>query len=74
MEQTFRFSAIPENTAQLRTIPEAALTSPFQTAALTALVLCRYIIWKSSSVFGVRSSFVLHFFCFTQLRAFRLSE
>ena len=42
MEQTFRFSAIPENAAQLRAIPEAALTSPFQTAALTALVLLRY--------------------------------
>lgn len=42
MEQTFRFSAIPENAAQLRSLPEAALRSPFQTAALTALVLCRY--------------------------------
>lgn len=42
MEQTFCFSAIPETTAQLRAIPEAALTSPFQTAALTALALLRY--------------------------------
>lgn len=42
MEQTYRFSAIPENVAQLRAIPEAALTSPFQTAALTALALLRY--------------------------------
>lgn len=42
MEQTFRFSAIPGNAAQLRALPEAALTSPFQTAALTALALCRY--------------------------------
>ncbi|MBQ6430772.1 MAG: hypothetical protein IJJ99_02690 [Oscillospiraceae bacterium] len=42
MEQTFHFSAIPENVAQLQAIPEAALTSPFQTAALTALALCRY--------------------------------
>lgn len=42
MEQTFVFSAIPETPVQLQSIPEAALTSPFQTAALTALVLCRY--------------------------------
>ncbi len=42
MEQTFHFSAIPENIAQLQALPEAALTSPFQTAALTALVLLRY--------------------------------
>ena len=42
MEQTFHFSAIPENAAQLRAIPEAALTSPFQAAALTALALLRY--------------------------------
>ena len=37
MEQTFHFSAIPASVAQLRAFPEAAVTSPFQTAALTAL-------------------------------------
>lgn len=42
MEQTLYFSVIPENAAQLRALPEAALTSPFQTAALTVLALCRY--------------------------------
>ena len=40
--QTFTFSGIPQNTAELSSLPEAALTNPFQAAALTILVLCRY--------------------------------
>lgn len=42
MPQTMTFSALPETAAQLQALPESALTSPFQTAALTVLALCRY--------------------------------
>ena len=40
--QTFTFSALPESLAELQSLPEAALTSPFQTAALTVCALCAY--------------------------------
>ena len=40
--ETFTFSDLPENLTQLRALPEAALTSPFQTAALTVCALCVY--------------------------------
>ena len=40
--ERFTFSIIPENTAQLQSIPEASLDSPFKTAALTLLVLCNF--------------------------------
>ena len=40
--QTFSFSALPESLAQMQAMPEAALTSPFQTAALTVCALCAY--------------------------------
>jgi len=38
----FSFAALPQNIAQLQAMPESALTTPFQTAALTVAVLCRY--------------------------------
>ena len=40
--KTFEFDKLPENLAELRAMPEAALTDPFATAALTAAVLCHY--------------------------------
>lgn len=40
--ETFTFASLPKNAAQLQAMPEAALTTPFMTAALTAAVLCRY--------------------------------
>lgn len=40
--QTFTFSNLPQNLAQLQAVPEAGLQSPFQTAALTVLALCVY--------------------------------
>lgn len=40
--KTFTFAKLPENLAELKTLPEAALTDPFATAALTAAVLCNY--------------------------------
>ena len=40
--ETFTFNGIPKNVAELSALPEAALTNPFQAAALTVLALCRY--------------------------------
>lgn len=39
---TFTFAALPESLAQMQTLPEAALSTPFQTAALTVCALCAY--------------------------------
>lgn len=41
-KQTFTFSALPENLQQMQALPESALTSPLQTAALTVCALCAY--------------------------------
>lgn len=41
-KETFSFADLPENLEQLQALPEAALTSPFQTAALTVCALCAY--------------------------------
>ncbi len=40
--ETFTFSALPAGLEEMKKLPEAALTSPFQTAALTVLALCAY--------------------------------
>lgn len=40
--ETFTFSALPKNLTELQALPEAALDSPFKTAALTIAALCRY--------------------------------
>ena len=40
--ETFTFSALPESLAQLQALPEASLSTPFQTAALTVCALCAY--------------------------------
>lgn len=40
--QTFTFSRLPESLAELKALPEAALDTPFQTAALTLCALCAY--------------------------------
>ena len=42
MNQTITFTALPETLAQMQALPEAALTDPFQTAALTICALCVY--------------------------------
>lgn len=39
-QRSFTFAALPESLAQLQSLPEAALTDPFQTAALTVCALC----------------------------------
>jgi hypothetical protein len=41
-EETFTFAALPESLAEMKTLPEAALTDPFATAALTVCALCVY--------------------------------
>lgn len=40
--KTFTFAALPESLADLQAYPEAAMNSPFQTAALTVCALCAY--------------------------------
>ena len=46
-KQTFTFAALPESLAQMQALPEAALQSPFQTAALTVCALCVYAADKN---------------------------
>ncbi len=46
-EETFTFAALPESLAEMKALPEAALTSPFATAALTVCALCVYAADKS---------------------------
>lgn len=39
---TFVFSALPESVEELRALPEAALDTPYKTAALAVCALCAY--------------------------------
>ena len=41
-EETFSFVSLPESLDQMKALPEAALATPFQTAALTVCALCVY--------------------------------
>ena len=41
-EQTFTFAQLPKTLAQLQALPEAALDSPYATAALAIAALCRF--------------------------------
>ncbi len=40
--ETFVFAQLPRSLSELRALPEAALATPYQTAALTVAVLCHY--------------------------------
>ncbi|MCK9350576.1 MAG: hypothetical protein M0P44_05070 [Clostridiales bacterium] len=42
--ESFTFHQLPTSVAELQAMPEAALKTPFQTAALTVAVLCHYEI------------------------------
>jgi len=42
MQMTFVFDALPKNVDELKALPEAAMTTPFMTAALTVAALCAY--------------------------------
>jgi hypothetical protein len=39
---TFTFDSLPESLDQLKSLPEAAMDTPFKTAALTVCALCAY--------------------------------
>ena len=41
-KRRFLFASLPETLEQMRSMPEAALSDPFQTAALTVCALCVY--------------------------------
>lgn len=41
-KETFTFAALPESLDELRALPEAAMDTPFKTAALTVCALCAY--------------------------------
>lgn len=45
--ETFTFTALPESLDELKALPEAALDTPFKTAALTVLALCAYAADKN---------------------------
>ena len=40
--EAFTFTALPESLAEMQALPEASLSTPFQTAALTVCALCAY--------------------------------
>lgn len=40
--ETFTFAALPESVEQLKSLPEAAMDTPFKTAALTVCALCAF--------------------------------
>ena len=42
MDKTFTFAHLPQNAAELKALPESAMTDPFAVPALTVLALCRY--------------------------------
>lgn len=48
--RTFTFGALPESLAQMQALPEAALSDPFQTAALTLCALCAYAADKNIGI------------------------
>ena len=41
-EVTFTFTTLPESLAEMQALPEAALDTPFKTAALTVCAICAY--------------------------------
>lgn len=49
-KEVFTFGALPESLAQLQSLPEATLDSPFKTAALTVCALCAYAADKNVGI------------------------
>ena len=41
-KETFKFEKLPETVEELKAMPEAAMDSPYKTAALTVCALCAY--------------------------------
>lgn len=48
--ETFTFATLPESLDQMKALPEAALSTPFQTAALTVCALCAYAVDKQIGI------------------------
>ncbi len=48
--ETFTFAALPGSAAELRVLPEAAMDTPFQTAALAVCALCAFSADQSAGV------------------------
>ena len=48
--ETFTFSGLPESLAQLQSLPEADLSNPFKTAALSLCALCAYAADKQIGI------------------------
>ena len=48
--ETFTFAALPESVAQMRSLPEASLATPYATAALTVCALCAYAADKNIGI------------------------
>ena len=46
-KETFTFTALPESLAEMQVLPEAAMDTPFKTAALTVCALCAYAADKA---------------------------
>ncbi len=42
VSKEFVFQHLPANTEEMKQLPEAAMSTPFETAALTVLAFCRY--------------------------------
>ena len=49
-QQTFAFNTLPKTVQELAATPEAAMTTPFMTAALTVAALCAYGETPSASI------------------------
>ena len=50
ISKSFTFSSLPKNVSEISALPEADLTSPFKTAALTVLALCEYEENRETSI------------------------
>lgn len=48
--ETFVFSSLPESLAEMQSLGEASLDTPFKTAALTVLALCAYAADKNIGI------------------------
>ena len=49
-KETFTFTCLPESLSELQALPEAALDTPFRTAALTVCALCAYVADKNTGI------------------------
>lgn len=47
---TFTFNSLPESLAEMQSLSEASLDTPYKTAALTVLALCAYTLDKNIGI------------------------